>query len=389
MSGVRISCATSLSNRATVASGMGVDMSAPWKRRGEYTADGGAGIDHLSRLALSKIKGRGRGRHALARPTLEHAMVIKTRREIPYSEVTPESLYLDRRRFLQATALASVGSALAAFGAPALAASPQADLSGVSKSPLSTNEKLNSFEDITGYNNFFEFGTDKGDPARYTGKLTLRPWTVKIDGHVAKPGNYAIDDLLKMFPLEERIYRLRCVEAWSMVIPWIGFPLGELLKRVEPAAKAKYVAFETLVRPGEMPGQRTDSLQWPYVEGLRLDEAMHPLTILSVGLYGKTLLSQNGAPIRLVVPWKYGFKSIKSIVRIKLVEHQPPTAWSLSNPREYGFYSNVNPEVDHPRWTQARERRIGELFRRPTPMFNGYGDQVASLYAGMDLKKNY
>jgi sulfoxide reductase catalytic subunit YedY len=212
---------------------------------------------------------------------------------------------------------------------------------------------------------------------------------VKIDGHVAKPGTYAIDDLVKQFPLEERIYRLRCVEAWSMVIPWIGFPLGDLLKRVEPGPKGQFVAFETLMRPGEMPGQRGNVLQWPYVEGLRLDEAMHPLTILSVGLYGKTLLSQNGAPIRLVVPWKYGFKSIKSIVRIRLVERMPPTSWNISNSAEYGFYSNVNPQVDHPRWSQGRERRIGEFLRRPTIMFNGYGDQVASMYAGMDLKRNY
>ena len=219
--------------------------------------------------------------------------------------------------------------------------------------------------------------------------MKTRPWTVKIDGEVGKPGDYAIDDIMKMFPLEERIYRFRCVEAWSMVIPWVGFPLGDLLKRVEPTSKAKYVAFTTLLRPSEMPGQTGDSLQWPYVEGLRLDEAMHPLTILSVGLYGKTLANQNGAPIRLVVPWKYGFKSIKSIVRIRLVEKQPPTSWNIANAREYGFYSNVNPEVDHPRWTQARERRIGEFFRRPTLMFNGYADQVASLYSGLDLKKNY
>ncbi len=261
-------------------------------------------------------------------------------------------------------------------------------IANAAKSPLSTNEKVNAFEDITGYNNFFEFGTDKGDPARFTGKLTVRPWTTKIDGHVAKPGAYQIEDLLK-FPLEERIYRLRCVEAWSMVIPWIGFPLADLLTKVEPTSKAKYVAFETLRRPSEMPGQRGAALEWPYVEGLRLDEAMHPLTILAVGLYGKTLLTQNGAPLRLVVPWKYGFKSIKSIVRISLVEKQPSSSWNIANSSEYGFYSNVNPSVDHPRWTQSRERRIGEFVRRPTLMFNGYGDQVASMYTGMDLKKNY
>jgi sulfoxide reductase catalytic subunit YedY len=261
-------------------------------------------------------------------------------------------------------------------------------ITNAAKSPFSTTEKVNAFEDITGYNNFYEFGTDKGDPARYAGKLTVRPWTVKIDGQVGKPAPYQIEDLLK-FPLEERVYRLRCVEAWSMVIPWIGFPLADLLKKVEPTSKAKYVAFETLRRPGEMPGQRQAALEWPYVEGLRLDEAMHPLTLLAVGLYGKTLLTQNGAPLRLVVPWKYGFKSIKSIVRISLVEKQPATSWNIANSSEYGFYSNVNPTVDHPRWTQSRERRIGEFARRPTLMFNGYGDQVASLYTGLDLKKNY
>jgi sulfoxide reductase catalytic subunit YedY len=311
-------------------------------------------------------------------------MVIKTTDGLRYSDVTPEPLYLNRREFVRSALLAAGGSTLAAAAAAA-----QSPIPNLVKSPLSTAEPANTFEDITGYNNFYEFGTDKGDPARYSGKLTLRPWTVKIDGHVAKPGTYAIDDLVKQFPLEERIYRLRCVEAWSMVIPWIGFPLGDLLKRVEPGPKGQFVAFETLMRPGEMPGQRGNVLQWPYVEGLRLDEAMHPLTILSVGLYGKTLLSQNGAPIRLVVPWKYGFKSIKSIVRIRLVERMPPTSWNISNSAEYGFYSNVNPQVDHPRWSQGRERRIGEFLRRPTIMFNGYGDQVASMYAGMDLKRNY
>jgi sulfoxide reductase catalytic subunit YedY len=316
---------------------------------------------------------------------------MKTAARIPWSEVTPEGLYLSRRQFFQAAAQVSAGAALASLpGSPLVdEARAQSALSDVRKSPLSTGEPQTTFESITTYNNFYEFGLDKGDPARNAGALKLRPWTVRIDGHAAKPGDYAIDELLKMFPLEERIYRLRCVEAWSMVIPWIGFPLGDLLRRIEPAAKAKFVAFETLFRPGEMPGQRTNALNWPYVEGLRLDEALHPLTILAVGLYGKTLLPQNGAPLRLVVPWKYGFKSIKSIVRIRLVEKQPPTSWNIATPSEYGFYSNVNPEVDHPRWTQARERRLGEFLRRPTLMFNGYGDQVASLYAGMDLKKHY
>jgi sulfoxide reductase catalytic subunit YedY len=321
-------------------------------------------------------------------------MLIKTRPELPSSEITPESVYVNRRAFMQTALAAGAGVALGgAAEARTPAAAVQAGnvwpIANAAKSPLSVKgEAINSFEDITGYNNFYEFGTDKTDPARYQGKLTVRPWTVKIDGHVTKPGPYQIEDLLK-FPLEERVYRLRCVEAWSMVIPWIGFPLASLLQKVEPTAKAKYVAFETLRRPGEMPGQYTSVLQWPYVEGLRLDEAMHPLTILSVGLYGKTLLSQNGAPLRLVVPWKYGFKSIKSIVRISLVEKQPPTSWNLSNAAEYGFYSNVNPQVDHPRWTQSRERRIGEFLRRPTLMFNGYADQVASLYTGLDLKKHY
>ncbi len=264
------------------------------------------------------------------------------------------------------------------------------------KSALSTSgERITPLKDITSYNNFYEFGTDKGDPAKNAHTLKTTPWKVKVDGLVGKPGDYDVDDLIKSAQLEERVYRMRCVEGWSMVIPWIGFPLSEVLKRVEPQGSAKYVAFETLVRPSEMPGQRGafQALPWPYVEGLRLDEAMHPLTILAVGLYGETLPNQNGAPIRLVVPWKYGFKSIKSIVRIRLTESEPPISWKVQNASEYGFYSNVNPAVDHPRWSQATERRIGEggLFvkRRPTLLFNGYGDQVASLYAGMDLKASY
>jgi sulfoxide reductase catalytic subunit YedY len=319
-------------------------------------------------------------------------MLIKTIGEIPSSAITDERLYLDRRQFMRSASAVVAGAAALTVvpGSPAVGlADAQTPLENIKKSPFSTDEKVNPLNDIGGYNNFYEFGTSKGDPAENAGKLKTYPWTVKIDGLVNKPGDYHIEDLLKQFPLEERIYRLRCVEAWSMVIPWIGFPLGELLKRVEPTSKAKYVAFTTLLRPAEMVGQREASLDWPYVEGLRLDEAMHPLAILAVGLYGKTLLNQNGAPIRLVVPWKYGFKSIKSIVRIQLTEKQPPTSWNISNSREYGFYSNVNPEVDHPRWTQARERRLGEFLRRPTLMFNGYGDQVASLYTGMDLRKNY
>jgi sulfoxide reductase catalytic subunit YedY len=325
-------------------------------------------------------------------------MLIKTVPEIPSSEITDERLYLNRRRFLQSAAVAAAGAAAfgCAPGSPAVSealALPQPQglmpLPDVRKSSFTTDEKQNTFEDITNYNNFYEFGTDKTDPARNSGRFKPRPWTVKVDGHVGKPAEYHLEDLLKMFPLEERVYRLRCVEAWSMVIPWIGFPLGEFIKRVEPGPKAKYVAFTSVLRPSEMPGQQTEVLQWPYVEGLRLDEAMHPLALLAVGLYGKTLPNQNGAPIRLVVPWKYGFKGIKSIVRIQFVESLPPTSWNIASAREYGFYSNVNPQVDHPRWTQARERRLGEFRRRETLMFNGYADQVASLYNGMDLRKNY
>jgi sulfoxide reductase catalytic subunit YedY len=319
-------------------------------------------------------------------------MLIKTAADIRSSEITDEKHYLNRRTFLRGASAALAGAAALNLvpGAPGVGdALAQTPIPNLKKGPFNTDEPPNKVDDITGYNNFYEFGLDKEDPARYASRMKTRPWTVKIDGEVGKPGDYAIDDIMKMFPLEERIYRFRCVEAWSMVIPWVGFPLGDLIKRVEPTSKAKYVAFTTLLRPSEMPGQMGDSLRWPYVEGLRLDEAMHPLTLLSVGLYGRTLANQNGAPIRLVVPWKYGFKSIKSIVRIRLVEKQPPTSWNIANSHEYGFYSNVNPEVDHPRWTQARERRIGEFFRRPTLMFNGYADQVASLYTGLDLKKNY
>jgi sulfoxide reductase catalytic subunit YedY len=319
-------------------------------------------------------------------------MLIRRPSDIVPSEITPREVYLRRREFLAGAASLGLVAGLSAAGSGDAEAAP---LKG-EPSPLSTTgEALNSLEDITSYNNFYEFGTDKADPKRYAGKLTTRPWTVKIDGLVGKPGDYDFDDLVKPARLEERVYRMRCVEGWSMVIPWVGFPLSEVLKRVEPQGSARYVAFETLVRPSEMPAQSGffQPLPWPYVEGLRLDEAMHPLTILAVGLYGQTLLNQNGAPIRLVVPWKYGFKSIKSIVRIALVEKEPPITWKTQNAREYGFYSNVNPQVDHPRWSQATERRIGEggLFgrRRPTLMFNGYGEQVAGLYAGLDLKANY
>ena len=258
------------------------------------------------------------------------------------------------------------------------------------QSQFSTADAPNSYDEITSYNNFYEFGLQKEDPKRYADELSIEPWSVRVEGHMNKPAaNYTLEDILAPHPLEERIYRLRCVEAWSMVVPWVGFPLGDLLKRFEPTSRAKFVKFETLVRPEEFRGQRARNLQYPYVEGLRMDEAMNPLAILAVGLYGKTLLNQNGAPIRLVVPWKYGFKSIKSIVKIEFVEEEPRNTWNIAIPNEYGFYANVNPEVDHPRWSQASERRIGEFFRQRTQMFNGYGYQVASMYDGMDLAERY
>jgi methionine sulfoxide reductase catalytic subunit len=319
-------------------------------------------------------------------------MLIRRPSDISPSEITPRDQYLRRREFMAGAAALGVGSVIATMRGKAAKAAPLE----ASKSSLSTtDEPLTPLKDIKSYNNYYEFGTDKEDPARNAHTLTIKPWRIKIDGLVAKPADYDLDDLIKPSQLEERIYRMRCVEGWSMVIPWVGVPLAPLLQRLEPQASAKYVAFETLVRPAEMPGQRGlfQPLPWPYVEGLRLDEAMHPLAILAVGLYGETLPNQNGAPVRLVVPWKYGFKGIKSIVRISLTDKQPPTTWNIANPREYGFYSNVNPAVDHPRWSQATERRIGEsgLFakRRPTLLFNGYVEQVASLYNGMDLKANY
>ena len=325
-------------------------------------------------------------------------MLIRQTSDTRSSEITDERWYRGRREFFKlAGGLVISGAAGSLLGAcndtssaAGLGDGGQSPLQNIKPKVVSTDEPLNRFEDITSYNNFYEFGTGKNDPQRYGGSLKTSPWTVKIDGLCNKPASYHLEDLIKDQQLEERIYRLRCVEAWSMVIPWVGIPLSSVLKRAEPQGKAAYVAFTTLFRPGEMPGQRGDALQWPYVEGLRMDEAMHPLTILAVGLYGKSLMNQNGAPIRLVVPWKYGFKSIKSIVQIKFVEKQPPTAWNIATPQEYGFYSNVNPEVDHPRWSQAREKRLPSLFASyKTQMFNGYGDQVASMYAGMDLRKNY
>ena len=319
-------------------------------------------------------------------------MLVKQAPDIRSSEITDKKVYLRRREFIRAAAVTTMGAAAAAIGITEADAQswPRVKIAGpVNDSGWGKGEKPNAYQDITTYNNFYEFGTEKDDPSANAHTLKTKPWTVKIDGLVAKSADYQLEDLLKPYALEDRLYRLRCVERWSMVIPWVGFPLASLLKQVEPRSNAKFVEFTTLYRPDQMPGQRREVLQWPYVEGLRLDEAMHPLTILAVGVYGEYLPNQNGAPLRLVVPWKYGFKSIKSIVRIRLTEKQPMNSWQLSAPHEYGFYSNVNPEVDHPRWSQARERRIGEFFMRPTVIFNGYGDQVASLYSGMNLKKNY
>jgi methionine sulfoxide reductase catalytic subunit len=317
-------------------------------------------------------------------------MLIKPAEDLRWSDVTPKQLYLHRREFIQAAGLGLLGSAAGLLSpADARAQGKNATLPNVKKTGWGQGEMPTAYEAVTTYNNFYELGVDKDGPSRNAASLKPRPWNVSIEGHVAKPAKYAIDDLVKPYQLEERIYRLRCVEGWSMVIPWVGFPLRDLLAQVEPTAKARFVEFTTLFAPNQLPGQQRPVLDWPYTEGLRLDEAMNPLTLLAVGLYGEVLPNQNGAPIRLVVPWKYGFKSIKSIVRIRLVDRQPKTAWEKSQPNEYGFYSNVNPEVDHPRWSQARERRIGEFLKRPTLMFNGYGDQVASLYAGMDLRRNF
>jgi sulfoxide reductase catalytic subunit YedY len=322
-------------------------------------------------------------------------MLIKKAAELRESDVTPKELFLKRREFIAAagvTAAAVATNGLGVFGDAAVveAQNPAAQkLTNLKKSPFSTDEKLNSYRDVTTYNNFYEFGTDKADPGKYAGTLKPRPWSVVVEGQCGKPGTYNIEDIMKYAPLEERIYRLRCVEAWSMVIPWIGYPMSEMLKRFEPTSRAKYVEFKTLVDPKQMPGVTEPALNWPYTEGLRMDEAMHPLTLVGLGLYGEVMPNQNGAPIRLVVPWKYGFKSIKSIVRVRFLENEPLNTWKQQQSQEYGFYANVNPQVDHPRWSQGSERRLGEFFRRKTLMFNGYGDQVASLYNGMDLRKFY
>jgi len=313
--------------------------------------------------------------------------------ELTDADITPKSVYLDRRKFLQAmgivAATAAAGKGLFELALPTQTAFAATKLTGLAKSQFSSTEKQNTFEDVTHYNNFYEFGTDKGDPAKNSKNFNTSSWSVSVEGEVKKPRKFTMDEILKIAPLEERIYRHRCVEAWSIVVPWIGFSFSNLVNLVEPAPKAKFVAFESYFDPRQMPQAKYAGIDFPYVEGLRLDEAMHPLALLCVGMYGETLANQDGAPVRMTLPWKYGFKSIKSLVKIRFQEKQPPTTWNRLASSEYGFYSNVNPTVDHPRWTQSKERRLGEIFKRPTLMFNGYGDQVASLYNGMDLKKNY
>lgn len=323
--------------------------------------------------------------------------IIRRPADIPSSEITPESAYLARRDFI-----ARAGGLGAAFAGASLlggigcntedaraARAPRGQVADSATGAAKDDEKPNSYEDITSYNNYYEFGTDKTDPKENAQKFRTRPWTVAVEGLVRKPATFAFDDLVKPHRLEDRVYRLRCVEAWSMVIPWQGIPLRDMIARLQPLPSAKYVSFTTLLDPAQMPGQRRRILDWPYVEGLRMDEAMHPLSFIATGLYGKPLPNQNGAPLRLVVPWKYGFKGAKSIVKISFLADQPKTTWNEAAPDEYGFYANVNPEVDHPRWTQSRERRIGEFRRRETLMFNGYAEQVASLYRGMDLRRNF
>lgn len=322
-------------------------------------------------------------------------MLIRKPADIKSSEITPEQHYFNRRELLRSAGFIGASALLAQAASASEIPARYRRLAGVQRWPASLKEAPNTFDEITSYNNFYEFGSDKADPAAQSGRFKPQPWKLRIDGETETPGTYDYDTIIKGHALEERIYRLRCVEAWSMVIPWVGIPLAAVLKRYKPTSKAKYVAFETIVRPDEMPGQRSRVLDWPYLEGLTIAEAMHPLTLLAVGVYGVELPAQNGAPLRLIMPWKYGFKSIKSIVRISFTEKRPPTTWSLAGPSEYGFYANVNPEVDHPRWSQASERRVSSGFsslfaaRQDTLMFNGYADQVASLYTGLDLVKNF
>ena len=329
-----------------------------------------------------------------------YRMLIRHAPDLRFSDITPKTWYLRRREFLQTAAGAALGAAAAAVAPPFMArlnAAPQkegtghgAKLPNVVKSPLSTtSEKVTSWEDITSYNNFYEYGPYKEDPKENAWRLKPRPWTITIEGYAEKKGVFGFDEFVKPYTLEERVYRMRCVEAWSMVIPWVGIPLKDIIATYKPTSQAKFVEFITALNPAQMPGQTTRMLPWPYVEGLRMDEAMNPLAILAVGLYGETLPNQDGAPIRLVTPWKYGFKGIKSIVKIRFVDYQPKNTWQVMTPNEYGFYANVNPNVDHPRWSQATERRIGSFFRVKTLPFNGYADQVASLYSGMDLKRNF
>ena len=323
-------------------------------------------------------------------------MIIRKKAEIRPSEITTRSNYVNRRQFLRSSAMFGAvagGSLIAGRSLGAIVPEGElAKLENVEPSEFSTDEPMNSYDDITTYNNFYEFGTRKDDPARNARDFKPRPWSIEVDGHAELTGRFDLEDFVKPHTLEERIYRMRCVEAWSMVIPWVGIPLADIIKRFKPTSNAKYVSFETLHDPKRMPGQRARVLDWPYREGLTIAEAMNPLTIMAVGLYGEVLPNQNGAPLRLVVPWKYGFKGIKSIVKMRFVERQPPTSWEMANSREYGFYANVNPEVDHPRWSQARERRIGAGFfaeKQPTLMFNGYAEQVAHLYDGLDLRRHY
>jgi methionine sulfoxide reductase catalytic subunit len=320
-------------------------------------------------------------------------MLIKKAEDIRSSEITPKSLYLNRRQFLTGAAIAGAATAtglgVREIVSPSTSALAANKIDGIKKSPLSTTETITPYKDVTTYNNYYEFSTDKDGPAKLAQKFRTRPWKVKIEGAVDKKQELDIDTILKMAPPEERIYRHRCVEGWSIVVPWVGFSLSELIKRVNPTSKAQFVEFTTIYDLSQMPGQQRSVLQWPYVEGLRMDEAMNPLALLCFGMYGEDLPNQDGAPLRIVVPWKYGFKSAKAIVKIRFTEKQPLNTWNISAPTEYGFYSNVNPNVDHPRWSQAKERRLGEIFKHSTLMFNGYGDQVTSMYSGMDLKKNF
>ena len=320
-------------------------------------------------------------------------MLIRKAADLTYADITPQSVYLDRRKFLKAMGFAGgamlAGSKLLEVMSPSHSVRAAGKFPNLPRSPFSTTEKQNSFEDVAHYNNFYEFGTDKSDPAKKAQKFQTSPWTVSVEGEVAKPRKFSMDEILKLAPLEERIYRHRCVEAWSIVVPWVGYSFSIIANLVEPTPKAKYVAFQSYYDHGQMPEAKYAGIDFPYVEGLRIDEAMNPLALLCVGMYGDVLANQDGAPVRMILPWKYGFKSIKSLVKIKFQSKQPSTTWNLAAPNEYGFYSNVNPNVDHPRWSQAKERRLGEIFKRNTLMFNGYGDQVASLYNGMDLKKNY